>query len=344
MSKQKVSLKDIARKAQVSTALVSYVLNGKQKEARIGEEIASKVKQIAHELNYQPNYLARSLRSGKTQTIGLIIADISNPFFASIARIIEDEAKQNGYTVIIGSSDENADKSRDLLAVLMNRQIDGFIIVSAENSAEQVQDLVEKDIPFVLLDRYFPNIYTDFVSTDHYEAAYEGTSHLIANGYRRIGMIAYRSAMYHMKERIRGYRESLNDNQVSFRKPWLREVNFSRTEQEVRMAIDEQLKAKSSVDALIFASYGIAINGLKYLNELNLTVPDDLGVVSFGQAEGFDLYYCPITYLKQPIGLLGQTAVQLLVEKMNGQRRETAQILMKAELISRESSTARNAK
>lgn len=324
--------------------MVSYVLNGKQKEARIGEEIASKIKQIAYELNYQPNYLARSLRSGKTQTIGLIIADISNPFFASIARIIEDEAKQNGYTVIIGSSDENADKSRDLLAVLMNRQIDGYIIVSAENSAEQVQDLVEKDIPFVLLDRYFPNIYTDFVSTDHYEAAYEGTSHLIANGYRRIGMIAYRSAMYHMKERIRGYRESLNDNQVSFRKPWLREVNFSRTEQEVRMAIDEQLKAKSSVDALIFASYGIAINGLRYLNELNLTVPDDLGVVSFGQAEGFDLYYCPITYLKQPIGLLGQTAVQLLVEKMNGQRSETAQILMKAELISRESSTTRNAR
>ena len=93
-------------------ALVSYVLNGKEKESRVGQEIAGKIKQIAHELGYQPNHLAKSLRSGKTHTIGLIIADISNPFFANIARVVEDEAKRHGYTVIIGSSDENAEKSR----------------------------------------------------------------------------------------------------------------------------------------------------------------------------------------------------------------------------------------
>ncbi|MEZ4905894.1 MAG: LacI family DNA-binding transcriptional regulator [Spirosomataceae bacterium] len=108
---KKVSMKDIAQKAGVSIALVSYVLNGKAKESRVGEEMAKKIKAIAQELNYQPNHLARSLKSGKTHTIGLIIADISNPFFANIARVIEDEANKNGYTVIIGSSDEKADKS-----------------------------------------------------------------------------------------------------------------------------------------------------------------------------------------------------------------------------------------
>ena len=124
-----MSLKDVAQKAGVSTALVSYVLNGKEKEGRVGKEIASKINQIARDLNYQPNHLAKSLRSGKTYTIGLVIADISNPFFANIARIVENEARRLGYTVICGSSDEEADTSWELIKVLISRQVDGLIIV-----------------------------------------------------------------------------------------------------------------------------------------------------------------------------------------------------------------------
>lgn len=341
MSAKKTSLKDIAQQAGVSTALVSYVLNGKEKEGRVGLRMAAKIKQIASELDYQPNYLAKSLRSGKTQTIGLIIADISNPFFANVARIVEDEAKKNGYTVIIGSSDENAGKSKDLLDVLIKRQVDGFIIVSSEDSTEQVLDLQAKNIPFVLLDRYFPDIATDFVSTDHYKAAHDGCNHLITNGYKRIGMIAYKSAMFHMQERIRGYQNALKDNKLPVQKAWLKKVRFSHIEQEVKAAIDELISADQPVDALMFATYGLAINGLKCLNALNLRVPDDLAIVSFGQAEAFDLYYCPITYLKQPIGLLGQTAVGLLMDKLKNQPKEPAQILMKAELVARASSTSK---
>lgn len=193
MDKKKVSMKDIAQQAGVSTALVSYVLNGKERESRIGPEIAKKIRQIAGELKYQPNYLAQSLRSGKTQTIGLIIADISNPFFANIARIVEDEAKKNGYTVIIGSSDEDAGKSWDLINVLLNRQVDGFIIVSSENTEEQIHYLNSQNVCFVLLDRYFPQIPTDFVALNNYRAACEAGSHLIRGGYANIGLIAYRS-------------------------------------------------------------------------------------------------------------------------------------------------------
>lgn len=338
MSAKKTSLKDIAQKVGVSTALVSYVLNGKEKESRVGQEIAVKIKQIAQEMHYQPNHLAKSLRSGKTHTIGLIIADISNPFFASVARVVEDEAKRNGYTVIIGSSDENADKSRDLLSVLINRQVDGFIIVSSEDSSEQIRELNEKNIPFVLLDRYFPDIPTDYVSTDHYKAAYDAANHLITNGYKRIGMIAYKSGLFHMQERIRGYQDALKDTRIPVQKIWLKKVRFTHIETEVRSAIDELTTTEQPVDALIFATYGLAINGLKYINELRLRVPDDLAIVSFGQAEVFDLYYCPITYLKQPIGLLGQTAVGLLVEKLKNHRKGSDQILMKAELIIRASS------
>ena len=341
MNKKKVSLKDIAEKAQVSTALVSYVLNGKEKESRVGHEIAVKIKQIAKELNYQPNYLAKSLRSGKTQTIGLIIADISNPFFANIARIVEDEAKKNGYTVIIGSSDEKAEKSWDLITVFLNRQVDGFIIVSSENSEEQIQYLIEKNVAFVLLDRHFPNIPTDFVSLNSYKAAFDAGTHLIQGGYKNIGLIAYKSRLFHMQERIRGYRESLAENGISFHPAWLKEVGFDTIDEEIKVGIDEMLASEFSVDALIFATYRLAITGLKYINALGLKVPDDLAIVSFGQAEVFDLYYCPITYVLQPMEELGKTAVEILIHKLKEPHAEKRQILMEAQLMARDSSRSK---
>ena len=338
MSKKKVSIRDIAQKAGVSTALVSYVLNGKEKESRVGQEIAIKIRQIANELNYQPNYLAKSLRSGKTQTIGLIIADISNPFFANIARIVEDEAKKNGYTVIIGSSDENADKSWDLLTVLINRQVDGFIIVSSENSEEQIHYLKDKNVNFVLLDRHFPDIPTDFVALNNYKAAYDACTHLIAGGYRKIGFIAYKSGLFHMQERIRGYKQALTDQAIPFREAWLTEVEFVSIEKEMRVGIDAMLIPEFRVDALIFATYRLAISGLKYINELGLTVPTDIAIVSFGQAEAFDLYYCPITYLQQPMDELGKAAVDALINKLKNPDETKTQVLMEATLIARDSS------
>ncbi len=334
-------MKDIAQRAGVSTALVSYVLNGKEKESRVGEAIAEKIKLIANELSYQPNHLAKSLRSGKTHTIGLIIADISNPFFANIARVVEDEAKRNGYTVIIGSCDENAEKSLDLLNVLINRQVDGFVIVSCENSENQIYFLKEKNIPFVLLDRHFPDIQTDFVATNNFKASYDAGSHLVKGGYEKVGLIAYKSDMYHMVERIRGYRHALRDNGVDLNAEWLKEVRFETMETEVKTAIDEIMYSGHKVDALIFATYGLAINGLKYINELRLKVPSDLAIVSFGQAEVFDLYYCPISYLRQPLELLGKTAVQYLIAKMKNPDEGMKQILMEAKLIARDSSKAR---
>ncbi|GAB3325376.1 LacI family DNA-binding transcriptional regulator [Larkinella ripae] len=338
MQRKKVSLKDIAEKAQVSTALVSYVLNGKEKESRVGHEIAVKIKQIAKELNYEPNYLAKSLRSGKTQTIGLIIADISNPFFANIARIVEDEAKKYGYTVIIGSSDEKAEKSWDLITVFLNRQVDGFIIVSSENSEEQIQYLMDKNVAFVLLDRHFPHLSTDFVSLNSYKASFDAGAHLIQNGYQRIGLIAYKSRLFHMHERIRGYRESLEKNGLDFQPGWLKEIGFDTVEEEIKAGIDEMLAADCAVDAVIFATYRLAITGLKYINSLGLKVPDDLAIVSFGQAEAFDLYYCPITYVLQPMEELGKTAVGILVQKLKKPDADRQQILMEAKLMARDSS------
>ena len=211
---RRVSLKDIAEKVGVSTALVSYVMNGKEKEKRVGKEVVKKIRDIALELNYQPNQIARSLRKGSTKTIGLIVADIANPFFGNIARVIEDEANRLGYTVIFGSSDENLSKFGSLVNILINRQVDGFIIVPAEGSELQINALLEKRIPLVLTDRYFRNIAANYVVLDNFGATYDATSHLIENGYHKIGMIAYRTNLIHMQERIRGYVEAMKANNL----------------------------------------------------------------------------------------------------------------------------------
>ncbi len=336
--KKKVLLKDIALKAGVSVALVSYVLNGKGRKNRVRKEKADSIIAIAKAMNYQPNHLAKSLRSGKSFTIGLVIADISNPFFANIARIVENQARLHGYTVIYGSSDEDATKSMDLINVLINRRVDGFIIVSTEKSEKQLEYLRSQHILFVLLDRYFPAIKTDVVSTNHYQAAYDSGMHLARMGYSRIGLIAYKSQMFHMKERVRGYRDALRKNGLPFRKKWLQEVNFLTAKAEVEKAIDTMRSPGFAVDAVIFSTYSLAVYGLKYINRMGIQVPEELAIVSFGQAEVFDLYACPVTYVMQDMDTLGKTAVDILVSKMDNPKQKVQRVLLEAQLVKRRSS------
>src|SRR5918993_1439029 len=166
---KKVSLKDIAQKLGVSITLVSYVLNNK-KEGRIGKEITEKIRATAKKMNYRPNLVAKSLKSSKTNTIGLIVADIANPFSANLARIIEDEAEKHGYIVIFGSSDEKLERSEKLIEVFLDRQVDGFIMAPVANSQKQIEALAKRDIPLVLIDRYFPEVKVSNITIDNYKA------------------------------------------------------------------------------------------------------------------------------------------------------------------------------
>ena len=210
-SLKKISLKDIAEAAGVSTALVSFVLNGKKKEYRVGEETAQRIMKIANEMNYQPNLAAKSLRSGKTKTIGLVVSDISNPFFSQLARVLEDEATKRGYTVLFGSSDEDTDKMNRVVSNLINKGVDGLMIVPCENSEKSIASLVNNNIPIVLFDRYFPEINVSYVALNNFNAAYISTKYLLDAGYNAPCMVAYDINLIHMKERIRGYKKAMEN-------------------------------------------------------------------------------------------------------------------------------------
>ena len=208
---KKISLKDIAEAAGVSTALVSFVLNGKKKEYRVGEETAKRILKIAQEMNYQPNIAAKSLRSGRTKTIGVVISDISNPFFSQLARILEDEATKRGYTVLFGSSDEDTEKMNRVVSNLINKGVDGLIIVPCENSEKSIASLVDNNVPIVLFDRYFPEINVSYVALNNYNATYTATKYLLDSGYNAPCIVAYDINLIHMKERIRGYKKAMED-------------------------------------------------------------------------------------------------------------------------------------
>ncbi|WP_067035098.1 LacI family DNA-binding transcriptional regulator [Allomuricauda sp. CP2A] len=328
--KRKVSLKDIAKEAGVSIATVSYVLS-KQDKSGVSQQMSEKIRKIARELNYTPNLIAKSLQSGKSQTIGLIVADISNPFFAQIARIVEDEAKQNGYTVIFGSSDEKASKSKDLIKFLMNRQVDGFIITPTESSEEQIELMLRQNVPFVLIDRFFPSIDTNFVVIDNYQAAFEATKRLLVNGKTRIGMIAYATTLQHMKERVRGYKDALNE--AGIEESLLFEVDFSMASDGVTSAINNMVKANPPVDAIFFSTNTLGVIGLKHITGLNLKVPDKVAVILFDQSDVFDFFYCPLTHVRQPLAELAKMAVNVLIQQISDSNRKPSKIKLGAELV-----------
>jgi LacI family transcriptional regulator len=334
---KKTSLKDVARHVGVSTALVSYVLNNKEKEARVGKEMVVRIRNAARKLNYQPNLIAKSLKSGKTNSIGLVLADISNPFFSGIARSIEDQAKHFGYTVIFGSSDESRAKSADLIETFLNRQVDGLIIAPADHTQDQIELIRKTGTPIVLIDRYFPEINVNSVRVDNLEASHKAVSHLINNGYRRIGAFVYKNELQHTRQRMLGYTRALKDNDIAAKKEWLVEITYDNLEIETADAISRLFRPKQKVDALFFSTNSLAIAGLKQLNSLGIKVPNDVAVISFDESDAFDFFYSPITYVRQSIQEMAKQAVSILVDSIVNKTKKSILVEIPAQLVVRES-------
>ena len=329
--KKKVSLKDIAQKVGVSIALVSYVLNNK-KQGRISEEISKKIRDTAQKLNYRPNQIAKSLKTNKTNTIGLVVADIANPFSSTIARIIEDEAEKNNYTVIVGSSDEKEERSKRIINVMLDRQVDGIIFATAANDQSLIEYLQKSKVPFVLIDRYFPGLKVNYVAVNNTEASFTGVEHLVMAGCRRIGFIGFKTTLSHLQDRKKGYQSALKKNGITVSKSWIKEVPIDTSAEEVKEAIKALLALPEPIDALFFASNKVSTLGLKYINRLGIKVPDDLKILSFDQSDATDLFYATLTHIRQPLDEMGKVAVQTLVELMTRPKKIT-QIHLPAKLV-----------
>lgn len=315
---KKTSLNDIAMHLGVSKTLVSFVLNGRGKEFRISDEICQKVLDAAKEMNYQPNRIAQGLRTGKTKTIGLIIADIANPFFGKLGREIEQEAARHGYRVIFCSSDENPEKSGQQIAMLQQSQVDGFIISPPMNSEDQIRALSKSHVPFVLIDRYFPDIECNYIVVDNFDAAYQATSHLLKLGRKKIANITVNLDLVNMKERTDGYKQALTDASIGVDENLVKVLPFSHDNKDVTKAIKDLTGHRSNpkADAILFSNSKLGVMGIECISELGLKIPEDIAVVSFDNADAYKICVSPVTVVGQPLKEIGKTSVSILLSEI----------------------------
>jgi LacI family transcriptional regulator len=338
---KKASLNDIAIHLGVSKTLVSFVLNGRGKEFRISDDICQKVMDTAKEMNYQPNRIAQGLRTGKTNTIGLIIADIANPFFGKLGREIEKEAARNGYSVIFCSSDENPEKSKQQIAMLQQSQVDGYIISPPMNSEPQIRALSKGRTPFVLIDRYFTDIETNYIVVDNFDAAYQATTHLLKLGRKKIANITVNLDLVNMKARTEGYKKALVDNGISVDENLIKVLPFSHESMDISLAITELVGHKDDLkaDAILFSTSKLGLNGIECISALGLKIPEDIAIVSFDNADAYKICVSPVTVVAQPLQEIGKKAVNIILDKINNPNGSPKfqQYTLKTEFIVRKS-------
>lgn len=313
---KRIGLNEIANQLGISKTTVSLVLNGKGKDHRISEQISKKVKELANDLNYRPNHFARGLRKGTTDTIGLVIADISNPFFARIARFIEDEAAKENYHVIIASSDEKKEKTEKLVQILLDKKVDGLIITPNYQNSEIILELKKREVPFVLIDRYLPKIKSNYVGVNNHESMVASIQHLVTQGFEKIALVSYQPLLSNIKERCVGYKDAMKRFNLKIPSGYFREVGYENTEAEVKEAVDRLLNLTNPPRAIIFATNKLGLFGLEQLNIRNVRIPQDISVISFDDDPAFRLSYPPLTVIEQPLKEIATEAAALLLKQM----------------------------
>jgi LacI family transcriptional regulator len=336
----KVSLDNIAKSLGVSKTLVSMVINGKGDLIGISKKTQKAVMDKVAEMNYHPNQFARSLRMGKSNVIGLIVADISNTFYAKMARYFEDLANRKNYNLIICSSDENEEKEHKLIEMLTNKQVDGLVISSTVRKTDVFQKMKKERFPFVLVDRNFPRFKANYVGVDNYQGAFDATKHLIDAGYSDIGFMTITpSHLSTLKDRFMGYKAALNEHSIKYNGKIVREIRFENVARETEEILAELSLYKAHKKALFVANNNLAISTLIAMKKMKLSCPEDVALVSFDDIELFKFTPATVTAVSQPLFNICQIAFDILYSRIANKDliMEFEQTILPTSLIVRES-------
>jgi LacI family transcriptional regulator len=335
---KKVSIKDIAAAAGVSATTVSIVLNGRAREMKISESMARKVERLAEKLQYRPNHFAKGLRTGKTNTIGLIVDDISNYFFGHLAKVVEEEADKKGYTVMFCSSENNEGKSRNILNMLVDKHMDGYIIAPTTFMLPEIEQLLEEKRPTVLIDRYFPDLNSNYVTVDNYQGSLEAINHLASKGIRNIALVTNDTDQLQMQQRIDGYMEGLTKNAIQPDKNLVKKIPFGWPEQkQVKELAQFFTRQKDKFEAVFFTSNNLGVAGLEAFSNLGISVPEQVSVICFDDNDLFRLGKPGITVMSQPIKQMAKKAVEVLVKQIEQAGTAPSHIVLSTQLVERAS-------
>lgn len=325
------TIADVARYAGVSVATVSHVMN---RTRHVEPETAERVRGAIAALRYSPNSLARSLRRGETKTIGLLVPDNANPFFASVARQIEDAGFVAGYTVILCNSDGSAEKEERYLQVLMAKQIDGLIFAGSSDHARVFSSLLPS-VPAVLLDREIHSVNVDSVLVDHDHGGYLAGRHLVGLGHKKFGVIGGPRDSSSSPARLQGFVRALGEAGLDLPASSVVDSDYHFVGGRVAM---EQLMAQApDITALFACNDLMAMGALTVLRGRGLRVPDEMSIVGFDDIPYAVTTWPPLTTIAQPVEKIGTRAVSLLMQRLRDPDAPSRREILAPALVERES-------
>src|SRR5687767_4675653 len=328
------SLQEVAQRARVSIATVSRVLN---KSDKVVPETRAVVEKALLDLGYRPSRVARRLRmnTGHAHLVGLIIPDIQNPFYAEIARGVEDAAYASEYALILCNSDENQERERFYLDVMQAESVDGIVLPPFDDTDVGVVEMVKTGIPVVCVDRSHAKVKTDLVEVDNYQGALEAVRHLVEKGHKSIALIEGRTQVSTSRERRRGYRDALAAGGIVPRKELMRAGDFKQ--ESGRILTNELLDLRKPPTALFVCNNLMTVGALAALHQRGVRVPAEVALVGFDDLPWAEALDPPPTVVRQPAYDVGRQAMELLLKRIMEPNRPPVTVRLRPELVIRKS-------
>lgn len=328
------TMKDVAKQACVSVATVSHVINGTR---YVSDEVRSKVLKTMRELGYTVNTIARSLRNQKTNTVGLIVPDISNFFFSEIVQSVESVLRENNYKLVLVNTNENIDYEKEHIRVLKNQLIDGLIVApatSATDGQSYLSEMIDENCPIVFIDRKPKGYVGDCILANNSEATYNSIDFLIKKGHEKIGIITGIPGLTTTDERLEGYRKALKDNGLGIDEALIK-IGDSKVGSGYKLT--KELLSVQGITAIFVANNLMTIGSIKYLIEKQINIPKDIAIIGFDDYEWASISNPPLTVVKQPAYEIGEKAAQVLLERIKNPGMENNEYRLDSTFIVRNS-------
>jgi LacI family transcriptional regulator, galactose operon repressor len=340
------TIHDVARAAGVSRSTAARALAG---YGIVSKEAAERVLAAAAELDYRANGVARSMKTGRSNTLGAVVADIENAFFARVMRGFTDVARANGFQVILSNTDEDPGAEQSAVRVFQERRVDGLVVTPASlDPTGHLYAAHAAGLPIVLLDRRVPGLDVDVVQIDNVKAARETIEHLIALGHRKIAMLTgvtemevsvhatnLDSGVSTSKDRLQGYREALDAAGIDYRPDYVRTADFHLM--AAREEAERLLRLRDRPTAVFATDSTNALGVLLALRDVGLHVPQDVSVVAFDDADWADVVEPGLSVIAQPVHEMGRLSARLLVSRIRGEALPPTQHVLETQWLARES-------